>query len=452
MVVTKSLPAIPYTHMSVQETVLKKVIKPIHLWAIGVGLVISGEYFGWNYGWGVAGTVGFLIATLIITLLYITFIFSFTELTTSIPQAGGPFTYTHRAMGPFGGLVAGYATAVEFLLATPAIAFALGNYLHFLHPSLPVLGCGIVFYILLTGINLLGIKESALFSLIITLLAVFELLIYMGIVGPSFKASNFMHDAMPAGWFGVFAALPFAIWLYVCIEGIAMVAEEVKDPSRNIPKGYISAMLTLALLAIGVMVLTGGITDWKTLSAIDYPLPEAIGVVLGKQSGITKIFAGIGLFGLIASFNGIIISYSRQLFALARSGYLPSALAILSPKRQVPYVALIVGGLLGVIALYLGKTDQLVILSVMGAVVMYILSMISLFILRKKEPALERPFKAPFYPWFPGIALTLSVISLIAIVYYNQLLALLFFSGLAIALTIFVIMGKHRLPATIGLR
>ncbi|MBW8683210.1 ethanolamine permease [Chitinophaga rhizophila] len=433
--------------MSAQETVLKKVIRPIHLWAIGVGLVISGEYFGWNYGWGIAGTAGFLVATLIITLLYVTFIFSFTELTTAIPQAGGPFTYTHRAMGPFGGLIAGYATAVEFLLATPAIAFALGNYLHFLHPSLPVLGCGIVFYLLLTGVNLLGIKESALFSLVITLLAVIELLIYMGIVAPSFRLSNFMHNAMPAGWMGVFAALPFAMWLYVCIEGIAMVAEEVKDPARNIPKGYISAMLTLAALAIGVMVLTGGITDWQLLSGIDYPLPEAIGVVLGKQSGITKVFAGIGLFGLIASFNGIIISYSRQLFALARAGYLPPVLAVLSPKRQVPYVALIAGAVLGIIALYFGRTDQLVILSVMGAVVMYILSMISLFILRRKEPGLDRPFRAPYYPWFPGIALVLSIVSLIAIIYYNLLLAGLFFSGMGIALLIFVIMGRHKAPA-----
>ncbi|RFM32615.1 ethanolamine permease [Chitinophaga silvisoli] len=430
---------------------LKKVIRPIHLWAIGVGLVISGEYFGWNYGWGVAGTIGFLIATLVITLLYITFIFSFTELTTSIPQAGGPFTYTHRAMGPIGGLIAGYATAVEFLLATPAIALALGNYLHFLHPSLPVLGSGLAFYIILTVVNLLGIKESALFSLIITLLAVVELLIYLGIVGPSFKTANFLHDSMPFGWSGVFNALPFAIWLYVCIEGIAMVAEEVKDPHRNIPKGYISAILTLMLLAIAVMVFTGGITDWKSLSAIDYPLPEAIGVVLGKQNGITKLFAGIGLFGLIASFNGIIISYSRQLFALGRAGYLPGFMSTLSPRRRVPVTALIVGGLLGVLALYMGKTDQLVILSVMGAIVMYILSMTSLFILRDKEPGLERPYKAPFYPWFPGIALFLSVVSLIAIIYTYPMLSLIFFGGLGIALGIFIGMGRHKHSAVINL-
>lgn len=430
--------------MSESVTSLKKAIRPIHLWAIAVGLVISGEYFGWNYGWGVAGTVGFLIATLIITVLYITFIFSFTELTTSIPHAGGPFAYSYKAFGPLGALVAGYATLAEFLLATPAIAFALGNYVHFLYPSLPVLWTAIGCYVVFTGINLLGIKESAIFTLVVTLLAVGELLIYMGIVAPSFKSTNFFHNAMPAGWGGVFAALPFAMWLYVCIEGVAMVAEEVKNPAKTIPAGYISGILTLMLLAIGVMVLTGGITDWQQLTAIDYPLPESIGIVLGKNNSITKLFAGIGLFGLIASFHSIIIGYSRQMFALGRSGFLPGILATVNRKYQTPHWSLLVGGLFGIIALCLGKTDQLVILSVLGAALMYIMSMISLFVLRKKEPALHRPFKVPLYPWFPAIALVLSIVALLAIMYYNRWLSLLFFGGLAIALVIFIAMGKHK--------
>lgn len=423
---------------------LKKVIRPVHLWAIAVGLVISGEYFGWNYGWGVAGTIGFLLATLLVTLLYVTFIFSFTELTTSIPNAGGPFAYAHRALGPIGALVAGYATLVEFLLATPAIAFALGSYLHFLYPSLPVLPMGIVVYVLLTVLNLFGIKESAGFSLVITLLAVAELLVYMGIVAPSFRAEHFLHKGLLNGWAGIFAALPFAMWLYVCIEGVAMVAEEVQQPECTIPKGYISGLLTLMLLAIGVMVCTGGITNWQRLSAIDYPLPESIGIVLGRQNHITQFFAGIGLFGLLASFNGIILGYSRQLFALARSGYLPAYLGTLSRKRQTPSRALVVGGLIGTAALCMGKTDQLVIISVLGAVVMYVMSMISLFVLRKKEPGLKRPFKVPFYPWFPGIALVLSLVSLAAIVYYNVLLSLLFFAGLAIVLLAFIWSGRHK--------
>jgi ethanolamine permease len=423
---------------------LKKAIRPMHLWAIAVGLVISGEYFGWNYGWGVAGTVGFLIATLIITLLYVTFIFSFTELTTAVPHAGGPFAYSYKALGPLGGAIAGYATLVEFVLATPAIALALGNYMHFLYPALPVMWTGIGFYVALTLLNLAGIKESATFALVITLLAVAELLIYMGIVAPSFKMSNFLQHPMPFGWKGVFAALPFAMWLYVCIEGVAMVAEEVKDPARNIPRGYISGILTLMLLAIGVMVLTGGITDWRLLSNIDYPLPESVGLVLGKDSGATKFFAGIGLFGLIASLNGIILGYSRQLYALARAGYLPKGLARVSRKRQTPAPALLLGAVVGIVALFFGRTDQLVILSVLGAVVMYILSMISLFVLRKREPGLLRPYKVPLYPWFPGIALVLSVVALFAIVFYNPWLGLIFAGGLAVVLIVFLL-SRHRL-------
>src|SRR5476651_1174143 len=143
---------------------LKRVLKPVHLWAIAVGLVISGEYFGWNLGWGVSGPVGFLIATLIVTVMYITFIFSYTELTTSIPHAGGAFAYAYRAMGPFGGLIAGYATLIDFLLATPAIAFALGSYLHFLYPAVSVFNSAVVFNVIFIIINILGIKESAVFS------------------------------------------------------------------------------------------------------------------------------------------------------------------------------------------------------------------------------------------------------------------------------------------------
>ncbi|QNA43060.1 ethanolamine permease [Lacibacter sediminis] len=430
--------------MAAKQPGLKKALSAVHLWAIAVGLVISGEYFGWNYGWGVAGTMGMLIATLAVTVMYITFIFSFTELTTSIPNAGGPFTYAHKALGPIGGLIAGYASLIEFLFATPAIAYALGSYIHFLYPSMNVMYTAIGCYVVFTAINMLGIKESALFTLLVTLLAVIELLVFMGIVAPHFQLKNFMQDSLPFGWKGVFAALPFAIWLYLAIEGVAMVAEETKDPKRTIPKGYISGIVTLVLLALGVMILTGGITDWKNLTNIDYPLPEAVGIALGRDSELTKLFAGIGLFGLIASFHSIILTYSRQLFSLAREEYLPKGLAKLNPRFQTPHRALIVGGIIGIIAIVSGKTNELIIFSVLGAIVMYIISMVSLFVLRKKEPLLERPFKAPLYPYFPVIALLLATICLVAIVYYNPLLSIIFFASLALLLILFVTLGKHK--------
>ena len=81
-------------------TQLKPTLGTLHLWGIAVGLVISGEYFGWSYGWGSAGTLGFLVTTLLVAAMYTCFIFSFTELTTAIPHAGGPFAYSRRAFGP----------------------------------------------------------------------------------------------------------------------------------------------------------------------------------------------------------------------------------------------------------------------------------------------------------------------------------------------------------------
>src|SRR5580658_4290251 len=101
---------------------LSQRLSVFHLWGIAVGLVISGEYFGWSYGWASAGTLGFLVATLVVAAMYVAFIFSFTELTTAIPHAGGPFAYANRAFGPVGGAIAGFATLVEFVFAPPAIA------------------------------------------------------------------------------------------------------------------------------------------------------------------------------------------------------------------------------------------------------------------------------------------------------------------------------------------
>ncbi|RYE19572.1 MAG: ethanolamine permease, partial [Sphingobacteriales bacterium] len=375
---------------------------------------------------------------------YTTFIFSYTELTTAIPHAGGAFAYAYRALGPFGGLIAGYATLVEFLIATPAIALALGSYLHFLHPALPVIESAVFFNVVFVVLNISGVKESAIFSLFITLLAVAELLLFMGIIAPHFKVDNFMANAIPFKWGGVVAALPFAVWFYLAIEGVAMVAEEVEDPKRNIPRGYISALITLVLLALSVMILTGGITDWRNLSNLDYPLPEAIAVVLGRASGWTQLFASIGLFGLIASFHGTLLASSRQVFAMARGGYLPRLLSKVNTRFKTPHWAILAGGCISTITLYTGKTNEIIIMSVLGAVVMYMMGMISLFVLRVKEPELERPFASPFYPVFPAVALIISTICLLGIMYYNWWISLVFFAVLAVAAIVFMLMGKHK--------
>jgi ethanolamine permease len=425
-------------------TTLKKVLKPVHLWALAVGLVISGEYFGWNYGWEVAGTVGLLISTLIVTVLYVCFVFSFTELTSAIPNAGGPFAYAYKAFGPFGGLIAGYATLIEFVFAPPAIAFALGSYVNFLHGDIPVMVTAVTCYFIFTGINMLGIKESAQFNMIVTLLALLGLMIFMVVTLPHFTTEKFLANNHSFGSNGIFAALPFAIWFYLGIEGVAMVAEEVIDPQKNIPKGYLLGMTTLVLITLAVIVLAGGVGDWRELTKIDYPLPGAMSQAIGRENFLTKLFAFIGLFGLIASFHGLIIGYSRQIFALSRSGFLPTRLSEVNPRFHTPHWALLAGGLVGLICLATGTTDKVIIISALGAVLMYAVSMISLLKL-KKQIASKPGFKTPFYPWFPIIALLLALVCLVAIAWYNFTLTLIFFGGLILVLVMFVLSGRNKI-------
>ena len=428
--------------MAQPQLELARSLSGIHLWGIAVGLVISGEYFGWSYGWAYAGTIGFLITTVLIATMYITFIFSYTELTTAIPHAGGPFAYGYRAFGPIGGYVAGFATLVEFLFAPPAIALAIGSYLNVQFPALDPRLAAVGAYIVFMTLNLIGVMIAATFELFVTILAIIELLVFMAVVSGGFHWAHFIAW----GWGGenepsaatvgkIFAAIPFAIWFFLAIEGAAMAAEEAKDPQRTIPRAYIGGILTLVALAFGTMIFAGAVGDWRTISNINDPLPQAMKAVVGAKSGWLHLLVWIGLLGLIASFHGIILGYSRQIFALARAGFLPGFLARLHPRWRTPHWAIIAGGVVGIAAIYSDQvvtiagqplTASIVTMSALGAIVMYITAMCSLFRLRRREPNLYRSYRTPMYPYFPIIALVIAVLALIAITYFNREVAGLF--------------------------
>jgi ethanolamine permease len=440
--------------------VLKPVLSTLQLWGIAVGLVISGEYFGWSFGWASAGTLGFTITSIFIAAMYATFIFSFTELTTSIPHAGGPFAYSKRAFGPVGGYLAGAATLIEFVFAPPAISLAIGAYLNVQFPALDPKLAALGAYLVFMTLNIVGVQIAATFELAVTLLAIFELLVFMGVVSPGFSVANFTKG----GWSGqdsfslaaipgMFAAIPFAIWFFLAIEGVAMAAEEAKDPKRSIPIAYIAGILTLVVLAIGVMVFAGGAGDWTKLSNINDPLPQAMKLIVGENSGWLHMLVWLGLFGLVASFHGIILGYSRQIFALSREGYLPPFFAKLHPRFKTPHRAILAGGAIGIAAIYSDElikiggqtlTANIVTMSVFGAILMYIISMLSLFQLRRTAPNMVRPFKAPFYPLFPAFALLGALVCMATMIYYNALIFGIFLGFLALGYVYFLMTSHHR--------
>lgn len=399
------------------------------------------------------------MTSILIAIMYTTFIFSFTELTTSIPHAGGPFAYARRAFGSKMAYVAGFATLIEFVFAPPAIAMAIGAYLNVQFPGVDPKAFAMGAYVVFVALNIIGVRIAATFELFVTILAIIELLVFMGVVSPGFSMSNFVAN----GWAGhsdfsmsaipgIVAAIPFAIWFFLAIEGVAMAAEEAEDPKRTIPKAYIGGILTLVVLAIGVMVFAGGAGDWKALSNINDPLPQAMKMIVGENSGWLHMLVWIGLFGLIASFHGIILGYSRQIFALSRAGYMPKYFGAVNDKYKTPHRAILAGAVVGVAAImgdsfqFAGQTltANLITMSVFGAIVMYIVSMLSLFALRKNEPNLDRPFAAVAYPIFPAIALGLAAISLVTMIYFNPQLTVVFFGLMALGYVYFSMTQHHR--------
>ena len=314
-------------------------------------------------------------------------------------------------LGKDWGFIAGMAQNIEFIFAPPAIAFAIGAYFNLFFPQIPILAIAIFSYVVFTALNIYGVKAAAMFEFIITILAVGELLVFAGVSLPHFELKNLQHNAFPNGWQGMFAAIPFAIWFFLAIEGVANVAEEAIKPQRTILIGFGSAILTLVILCVLIFISSVGVAGWEAVvykadgSASDSPLPLALAHIVGSNNILYHLLITIGLFGLIASFHGIILAAGRSSFEFGRINYAPAFLGKIHKKFQTPSNALLVNMVIGIIALLTGKTSEIITISVFGALTLYIVSMIAVLQLRKKEPQLERPFRSPMYPAFPVISI-----------------------------------------------
>jgi ethanolamine permease len=246
------------------------------------------------------------------------------------------------------------------------------------------------------------------------------------------------------------ASLPFAIWFFLGIEGVANVAEETLDPQRTIPKGFGSAMTTLVVLCLLTFTAAVGVGGWKSIvykvdgSVSDSPLPLALGKIVGESGLFYHLLITVGLFGLIASFHGLILAAGRATFEFGRVRFAPSFLGDVHPKFQTPSKALVANMAIGIVALLTGRTSEIITISVFGALTLYALSMIALLKLRRNEPGLSRPFKVPFYPLLPVVALIISFVSFLAMAIFNWQLAIFYFLILGGSYVLFKIFHRRQ--------
>src|SRR6185503_12635452 len=312
------------------------------------------------------------------------------------------------------GFLGGAAQLIEYLLATPAIAFTIGSYVNQAVPSLPITAIAFIAYFAFTLVNAIGMRLSVGFELVLTVLAVVELCVFGAVAQPRFSWATFSTDALPHGWGGAFAALPFAMWFYLAIEGIANIAEEARDVQRDLPRGFLWAMATLVILTGVTLFGAVGAAGWQTVVypdpanhtlTSDSPLPLAVGHIVSRESPLFTLLTGIGLIGLVASFHGILIAGSRAILEFGRARYAPAIVGEINVRTKTPVAALLVNLVIGLITLATGQTSQIILIAVFGALTLYALASLSVIKLRIREPELARPYRTPLYPLTPIIAL-----------------------------------------------
>ncbi|HJS25685.1 MAG TPA: amino acid permease [Actinomycetota bacterium] len=421
------------------------------LWALGVGAVISGEFYGWNFGLGTGGFGGLLIAGILMAIMYYGLVYSIAEMSPALPHTGGAYSFARSAMGPWGGFLTGLAENMEYVITPAVVVGAISLLMQEIvvgifdvtgdpwWNSLPL--WALLFYAIFVWINIVGIEATMKFTITITVLslAVLAFFVLAAIFSGDLNFdlwTNIAEDGaeipegggplLPFGISGIFKSLPFAIWFFLAIEEVPLAAEESMDPRRDVPRGSIMGMHTLLIAAALVLVFNTALPGGAFLyGASGFPLLDGFRAIFG--TGDVAYYLGLlFLIGLVASFFTIIFAYGRNTFSLSRAGYFPKFLSVTHGERKTPHVALIAGAVVGYAVFFLVWVLQqqelgaqivaaLLNMAVFAAVISYILQMVSFVLLRRKLPNIDRPYRSRW--GVPGavIAGALAAVSLIAI-------------------------------------
>jgi len=389
------------------------------LWALGVGAVISGDFFGWNFGLVEGGFGGLLVATVIIAIMYVGMCYSLAEMSPALPHTGGAYSFARSAMGPWGGFVTGLAENMEYVLTPAVIVVGIGGYAGAIFSDLfgvdlaaPV--WWLLSYVVFVGLNIWGVEATFRFTVLITVLALAVLAVFWVGALPHFSFDLLLNVPpadggsrfLPKGVAGIGAALPFAIWFYLAIEQLPLAAEESHDPARDMPRGLLWGIATLIAASALTLFLNAGIAPGALgVGTSDEPLFLAFKTIFGE--GVqASLLALAAVAGLIASFHAIIFAYGRNIYSLSRAGYFPHWMSVTHGTRKTPHLALIIGAVIGyTVALVIEYGESvfgdvpvgavLLNMAVFGAVIAYIMQMASFVLLRRRLPDIPRPYVSP---------------------------------------------------------
>ncbi|NLW16585.1 MAG: amino acid permease [Firmicutes bacterium] len=339
----------------------------------------------------------------------------YAELGAAMPVAGGSYVYLREAFGP---LVAFTSTWSGFLVGGPgsiaALAVAFGTYLGFFWPlsNLGLKLVAIVTVVFLTAINILGVRQGARLQNVLTAAKIIPILAICLFGLARGQAADFT-PLLPAGssWsasisaFGL--ALIAALWAFTGWANINSLAEELKNPARNLPLAII--------LGVGGVTLLYGLFNFAllnvlpatTLGATETPAAAVAVELFGKVGGV--VIAGGALISILGSCNGCILAFPRNYFAMARDSLFFPQLAAIHPKLGTPVVSLVVSAALSIVLILTGTFEQLTTLVVFSGMIYTTLAIAAVFVLRLKQPDLHRPYRVWGYPYVPIFVLLFNM-------------------------------------------
>lgn len=390
------------------------------LWALGVGAVISGNFFGWNFGLAAGGFGGLAVATAIVALMYFCMSLSIAEMAPAIPHTGGAYSFARTGLGSWAGFATGLAECIEYILTPAVIVVGIGGYIGSVVNS--VFGMDVaapvwwlIFYLVFIGINVAGVEAAFRAAVLLTILALGILAVFWVSAAFHFSWDMVLNIEpglgnsrwLPLGWLGIAQAMPFAIWFYLAIEQIPLASEESRRPSRDIPEALKWGIITLIVASLLTLLLSSAVAPGaEGMGNSEEPLLLAFETIYGSGLGST-VLALAAVAGLVASFHAIIYAYGRRIYSLSRAGYLPRWLSLTQGGNQTPHLALMGGALVGyLVALLIEYGEEwfgagvpvgavLLNMAVFGAVIAYIMQMVSFVRLRQRYPGLYRPYVSP---------------------------------------------------------
>jgi APA family basic amino acid/polyamine antiporter len=387
------------------EPHLKRELGLIRTTMLGIGGTLSAANFV------IIGHAASLAGYAIVPIVFICGIlslftmFSYAELGTAIPLAGGEYTFAKVAYGGFPSFLTGWFEWLSNMFYTALSAIGFAYVVSYLLPQINIPLTAVIVVIIFAIVNLRGTKETGTVGTIITAIVLAILGIFV-IGGWSYVQGTQAAppSSSPVGIIGIFMAIAYLFELYLGAEAVAAAQAEVKNPGRNIPLAIVLSAVVLIALYTSVVFVAVGIVPPDVLSQQSSPIAFVAEQALGP-AGAILITIGLAIAGLAAT-NEAIMAQSRVLYAMSRDGYLPKGLCKIHKRFCTPHVAIIVGAIFTMIFAATGFVNLVVYAVNLGFIIGFSIVNLSVIKLRKIAPHLKRPFKVPLYPLTPiaGIA------------------------------------------------